>query len=166
MAAHDASSAAKSESPRKVARALLSVSNKAGLVELAKDLDGLGVELIASGGTASAIRDAGLPVIDVADLTASPEMLGGRVKTLHPKIHGGILARRDLPEDRADLEGNGIRELDLVVCNLYPFEATIAKEGCALEDAIENIDIGGPAMVRSASKNYNYVAIVVNPLDY
>ena len=151
---------------RKVARALLSVSNKAGLVELAKDLDGLGVELIASGGTAAAIRDAGIPVLDVADLTASPEMLGGRVKTLHPKIHGGILARRDLPEDQADLEAHSIRPLDLVVCNLYPFEATVAKPDVTRAEAVEKIDIGGPSMIRSAAKNHAYVGVLCDPADY
>ena len=154
------------ETPRKVARALLSVSNKAGLVELAKDLDCLGIELVASGGTASAIRDAGLPVLDVAELTASPEMLGGRVKTLHPKIHGGILARRDLEEDQADLEANAIRELDLVVCNLYPFEATVARPDVTRAEAVEKIDIGGPSMIRSAAKNHAYVGVVCDPTDY
>ncbi len=154
------------DSPRTVARALLSVSDKAGLVELAKDLDGLGVELVASGGTARAIRDAGLPVRDVAELTASPEMLGGRVKTLHPKIHGGILARRDLEEDRADLERHSIGELDLVVCNLYPFQATVARADVTRAEAIEKIDIGGPSMIRSAAKNHAFVGVVCDPADY
>ncbi len=154
------------DSPRRVARALLSVSDKAGLVGLAKDLDALGVELIASGGTAAAIRDAGLPVLDVAELTASPEMLGGRVKTLHPKIHGGILARRDLAEDRADLEANSIREIDLVVCNLYPFQATVARPDVSWAEAVEKIDIGGPSMIRSAAKNHAYVGVVCDPADY
>jgi phosphoribosylaminoimidazolecarboxamide formyltransferase/IMP cyclohydrolase len=149
-----------------VARALLSVSDKAGLVELAKDLDGLGVELIASGGTAGAIRDAGLPVLDVAELTGSPEMLGGRVKTLHPKIHGGILARRELSEDRADLETHAIREIDLVVCNLYPFQATVARPDVTRAEAVEKIDIGGPSMIRSAAKNHAHVAVVCDPGDY
>jgi phosphoribosylaminoimidazolecarboxamide formyltransferase/IMP cyclohydrolase len=152
--------------PRKVARALLSVSNKAGLVELAKDLDCLGIELVASGGTAGAIRDAGLAVLDVAELTGSPEMLGGRVKTLHPKVHGGILARRDLAEDQADVEANAIRELDLVICNLYPFEATVARPGVTREEAVEKIDIGGPSMIRSAAKNHAYVGVVCDPTDY
>jgi phosphoribosylaminoimidazolecarboxamide formyltransferase/IMP cyclohydrolase len=154
------------DSPRRVARALLSVSDKAGLVELAKDLDGLGVELVASGGTATAIREAGLPVLDVAELTASPEMLGGRVKTLHPKIHGGILARRALAEDQADLETHGIREIDLVVCNLYPFEATVARPDVTRAEAVEKIDIGGPSMIRSAAKNHAYVGVVCDPADY
>lgn len=155
-----------SDTPRKVVRALLSVSDKAGLVELAKDLDGLGVELVASGGTATAIRDAGLPVLDVAELTASPEMLGGRVKTLHPKIHGGILARRDLEEDQKDLAANDIRVLDLVVCNLYPFEATVARADVTRAEAVEKIDIGGPSMIRSAAKNHSYVGVVCDPADY
>jgi phosphoribosylaminoimidazolecarboxamide formyltransferase/IMP cyclohydrolase len=149
-----------------VARALLSVSDKAGLVELAKDLSALGVELVASGGSAAAIRDAGLPVLDVAELTGSPEMLGGRVKTLHPKIHGGILARRGLAEDRADLEAHAIREIDLVVCNLYPFQATVARPGVSRAEAVEKIDIGGPSMIRSAAKNHADVAVVCDPADY
>jgi phosphoribosylaminoimidazolecarboxamide formyltransferase/IMP cyclohydrolase len=149
-----------------VVRALLSVSNKAGLVELAKDLTSLGVELVASGGTAGAIRYAGLAVLDVSELTASPEMLGGRVKTLHPKIHGGILARRDLAEDQADLEAHSIRVLDLVVCNLYPFEATVARADVTRAEAVEKIDIGGPSMIRSAAKNHAYVGVVCDPADY
>jgi phosphoribosylaminoimidazolecarboxamide formyltransferase/IMP cyclohydrolase len=140
------------DSPRPVARALLSVFDKTGLIQLGKGLAELGIELVASGGTSKALRDAGLDVLDVADLTASPEMLGGRVKTLHPKIHGGILARRALAEDRADLEANGIRQIDLVVVNLYPFEATVADPNVAYQDAIEKIDIGGPSMMRSAAK--------------
>lgn len=151
---------------RKVERALLSVSDKAGLVELAKDLAALGVELVASGGTARAIRDAGLPVLDVAELTASPEMLGGRVKTLHPKIHGGILARRDLEEDRRDLDANAIRPIDLVVCNLYPFQATVARPDVNRAEAVEKIDIGGPSMIRSAAKNHAYTGVLCNPADY
>ncbi len=166
MPPDDSPSAAMQESPRKVARALLSVSNKSGLVELAKDLNALGVELVASGGTANAIRNAGLPVLDVAELTESPEMLGGRVKTLHPKIHGGILARRDLEEDQADLEAHSIRELDLVVCNLYPFEATVARPDVTRAEAVEKIDIGGPSMIRSAAKNHAFVGVVCDPADY
>jgi len=162
MPPHDPSNAP----VRKLARALLSVSNKTGLVELAKNLDALGIELVASGGTAGAIRDAGLPVLDVAEPTASPEMLGGRVKTLHPKIHGGILARRELPEDQSDLKANGIREIDLVVCNLYPFEATVARADVTRAEAVEKIDIGGPSMIRSAAKNHAYVGVVCDPADY
>ena len=151
---------------QKVTRALLSVSDKTGLVELAKELDGLGVELVASGGTAAAIRDADLPVLDVADLTASPEMLGGRVKTLHPKIHGGILARRALAEDQADMVANEIRAIDLVVCNLYPFQATVARPDVTRAEAVEKIDIGGPSMIRSAAKNHAYVGVLCDPTDY
>jgi phosphoribosylaminoimidazolecarboxamide formyltransferase/IMP cyclohydrolase len=151
---------------QKVTRALMSVSDKAGLVEFAKELNSLGVELVASGGTAGAIRDAGLPVLDVAELTASPEMLGGRVKTLHPKIHGGILARRELDEDQADMQANDIRAIDLVVCNLYPFEATVARADVTRAEAVEKIDIGGPSMIRSAAKNHAYVGVLCDPSDY
>ena len=154
------------ETVQPVQRALLSVSDKTGLVELAKNLAELGVELVASGGTAGAIRDAGLPVLDVAELTASPEMLGGRVKTLHPKIHGGILARRDLDQDRADMAANEIRPIDLVVCNLYPFEATVANPDVTRAEAVEKIDIGGPSMIRSAAKNHAFVGVVCDPADY
>jgi len=145
---------------------LLSVSDKSGLVAFAQGLAELGVELVASGGTASALRDAGLAVIDVAELTGSPEMLGGRVKTLHPRIHGGILARRDHEGDRCDLEQQQIGTIDLVVVNLYPFEATVAKPDVTLAEAIEKIDIGGPSMIRSAAKNHAYVAVAVDPADY
>jgi phosphoribosylaminoimidazolecarboxamide formyltransferase/IMP cyclohydrolase len=155
-----------SETPRPVARALLSVSDKTGLVEFSRGLALLGIELVASGGTAGALREAGLTVVDVAELTSSPEMLGGRVKTLHPKVHGGILARRDLAEDRADLAANQIGEIDLVVVNLYPFEATVARPDVTYEEAIEKIDIGGPSMVRSAAKNHEYVGVVCDPTDY
>jgi phosphoribosylaminoimidazolecarboxamide formyltransferase/IMP cyclohydrolase len=149
-----------------VTRALLSVSDKTGLVELAKALADLQVELVASGGTAAAIRDAGLPVADVAELTQSPEMLGGRVKTLHPKIHGGILARRDLEQDRADMQANGIGAIDLVVCNLYPFQATVARPDVTRAEAVEKIDIGGPSMIRSAAKNHAFVGVLCDPADY
>jgi len=149
-----------------VRRALLSVSDKTGLVELARGLAKLGVELVASGGTATALRDAGLAVVDVADLTGSPEMLGGRVKTLHPCVHGGILARRDHPGDRADMAAQGLGAIDLVVVNLYPFERTVAQPGVALADAIEHIDIGGPSMIRSAAKNHAWVGVVTDPADY
>ena len=151
---------------RGVARALLSVSDKTGLVEFGKKLALRGVELVASGGTAKALSDAGLEVVEVANLTDSPEMLGGRVKTLHPRIHGGILARRDLESDRAELEKYDIAEIDLVVVNLYPFEETVAQDGVSFADAIEKIDIGGPSMIRSAAKNQAFVAVVVDPADY
>ncbi len=155
-----------SETPRPVARALLSVSDKTGLVEFSRGLAGLGIELVASGGTASALREAGLRVVDVAELTNSPEMLGGRVKTLHPKVHGGILARRDLADDQADLAANEIGLIDLVIVNLYPFEATVARADVRYEEAIEKIDIGGPSMLRSAAKNHEYVGVVCDPADY
>ncbi|MDE0887725.1 MAG: bifunctional phosphoribosylaminoimidazolecarboxamide formyltransferase/IMP cyclohydrolase [Myxococcota bacterium] len=151
---------------RPVARALLSVSDKTGLVDLGRGLAALEIELVASGGTATALREAGLTVADVADLTQSPEMLGGRVKTLHPKVHGGILARRDLAADREDLEANAIGTIDLVVVNLYPFEETVAKPGVEYAEAIEKIDIGGPSMVRSAAKNHEYVTVLSDPADY
>jgi phosphoribosylaminoimidazolecarboxamide formyltransferase/IMP cyclohydrolase len=153
-------------STRPVKRALLSVSDKSGLIEFGRGLAELGVELVASGGTAGALRDAGLAVIDVAELTGSPEMLGGRVKTLHPRIHGGILARRDHEGDQRDLEQQEIGTIDLVVVNLYPFEATVAKAGVTLAEAIEKIDIGGPSMIRSAAKNHAYVAVAVDAADY
>jgi phosphoribosylaminoimidazolecarboxamide formyltransferase/IMP cyclohydrolase len=151
---------------RPVRRALLSVSDKSGLVEFARGLAALGVELIASGGTADALRNAGLEVTDVAVVTGSPEMLGGRVKTLHPRIHGGLLARRDHAGDRADLAEHDLPTIDLVAVNLYPFETTVAKPDVTLADAIEKIDIGGPSMIRSAAKNHAYVAVVVDPADY
>jgi phosphoribosylaminoimidazolecarboxamide formyltransferase/IMP cyclohydrolase len=151
---------------RSVKRALLSVSDKTGLVEFARGLVELGVELVASGGTADALRAAGLPVVDVAELTGSPEMLGGRVKTLHPRVHGGLLARRDHAGDQRDVEAQGIRPIDLVVVNLYPFEATVARSGVGLAEAIEQIDIGGPSMLRSAAKNHAWVGVVTDPEDY
>ena len=151
---------------RPVRRALLSVSDKTGLVDLARGLAAQGVELVASGGTAKALRDAGLTVVDVSELTGSPEMLGGRVKTLHPLVHGGLLARRDHAGDQRDVEAQAIRPIDLVVVNLYPFEATVAKPGVTREDAIEQIDIGGPSMIRSAAKNQDWVGVLVDPADY
>ncbi len=147
--------------------ALLSVSDKTGLIEFARSLvEEFDFEIISSGGTAKAIQAAGLPVVKVSDYTGFPEILGGRVKTLHPRIHGGILARRDLPEDAAALEANQIRPIDLVVVNLYPFEATIAQPNVSLEEAIENIDIGGPAMLRASAKNYKYLTVLCNPQRY
>ena len=125
--------------------ALLSVSDKTGIVEFAKELHALGIKLLSTGGTAKLLADKGLPVTEVAEVTQFPEMLDGRVKTLHPKVHGGLLARRELPEHMAALKEHGIDTIDLLVVNLYPFEATVAKAGCTLADAIENIDIGGPA---------------------
>jgi phosphoribosylaminoimidazolecarboxamide formyltransferase / IMP cyclohydrolase len=146
--------------------ALLSVSDKTGILDLARGLHALGVKLISTGGTAKLLADNGLPVTEVAELTGFPEMLDGRVKTLHPKVHGGLLARRDLPEHVAALKQHGIDTIDLLVVNLYPFEATVAKPGCTLEDAIENIDIGGPAMVRSAAKNWKDVGVLTDASQY
>ena len=147
-------------------RALISVSDKTGIVELARSLHSLGVSLISTGGTARLLAEQGLPVTEVADVTAFPEMLDGRVKTLHPKVHGGLLARRDLPEHMQALEAHGIETIDLLVVNLYPFEATVARPGCTLDQAIENIDIGGPAMVRSAAKNWKDVAVLTDAAQY
>ena len=147
-------------------RALISVSDKTGIVELAQALHSLGVSLISTGGTAKLLAEQGLPVTEVAEVTSFPEMLDGRVKTLHPKVHGGLLARRDLPEHMAALKTHGIDTIDLLIVNLYPFEATVAKPGCTLDDAIENIDIGGPAMVRSAAKNWKDVAVLTDASQY
>ena len=146
--------------------ALLSVSDKTGILDFARALHALGIKLISTGGTAKLLSDNALPVTEVAVLTGFPEMLDGRVKTLHPKVHGGLLARRDLPEHMAALQAHGIDTIDLLVVNLYPFEATVAKPGCTLEDAIENIDIGGPAMVRSAAKNWKDVGVLTDASQY
>ncbi|MEA3194092.1 MAG: phosphoribosylaminoimidazolecarboxamide formyltransferase / cyclohydrolase, partial [Betaproteobacteria bacterium] len=150
----------------KVARALLSVSDKSGIVELARGLAALGVELISTGGTAALLRKEGLKVVEVSEHTGFPEMLDGRVKTLHPKIHGGLLARRGDPAHAAALKKAGIAPIDLLVVNLYPFQATVADPDCRVEDAIENIDIGGPAMLRAAAKNHAGVTVLVDPADY
>ena len=150
---------------RHVARALISVSDKTGLVEFARVLATHGVELVSTGGTRKALAEAGLAVRDVADLTQFPEMMDGRLKTLHPKVHGGLLAIRENPEHEAAMLAHDIRPIDLLVVNLYPFEATLAK-GAPFEECVENIDIGGPAMIRAASKNHDDVAVVVDPDDY
>ena len=150
----------------KIRQALISVSEKTGVVEFAQALAGLGVKIISTGGTAKMLAKAGLPVIEVSTHTGFPEMLDGRVKTLHPKIHGGILARRDSREHMAAIGAADIEPIDLIVVNLYPFQATVADPDCRLEDAVENIDIGGPAMIRAAAKNYGSVAVVVDPADY
>jgi phosphoribosylaminoimidazolecarboxamide formyltransferase/IMP cyclohydrolase len=146
--------------------ALLSVSDKTGIVEFARSLHALGIKLISTGGTARLLAEQGLPVTEVAEVTAFPEMLDGRVKTLHPKVHGGLLARREVPEHMAALKTHGIDTIDLLVVNLYPFEATVARAGCTLADAIENIDIGGPAMVRSAAKNWADVGVLTDASQY
>mgnify|MGYP001812565509 CR=1 FL=1 len=149
-----------------IQRALLSVSDKSGLIEFAQGLTGHGVELLSTGGTSKALRDAGLPVIDVSDFTGAPELFEGRVKTLHPKVHGGLLHKRDDDEHLKQAKDNDIPPIDLVVVNLYPFEETVAKDGVTLQEAIENIDIGGPSMLRSAAKNYKSVTVVTDPSDY
>ena len=148
----------------KITRALLSVSDKAGIADLGKALVGLGIEILSTGGTAAALSDAGVAVKEVSDHTGFPEIMGGRVKTLHPKIHGGILARRG--HDEQAMAANDIEPIDLVVVNLYPFEKTVADPACSLGEAIENIDIGGPAMLRASAKNHHHVAVVVDPNDY
>lgn len=153
------------DSLRRIERALISVSDKTGLIEFARALSGLGVELVSTGGTAKAIADAGLKVIDVADLTGFPEMMDGRVKTLHPKVHGGLLGIRNNSEHKQSMQAHGIKPIDLLVVNLYPFEATVAK-GAQFDDCIENIDIGGPAMIRAAAKNHDDVAVIVDAADY
>ncbi|MEI6305316.1 MAG: bifunctional phosphoribosylaminoimidazolecarboxamide formyltransferase/IMP cyclohydrolase [Deltaproteobacteria bacterium] len=150
----------------KITRALVSVSDKTGIVEFSKELAGYGVEILSTGGTAKLLREVGLKVKDVSEFTGFPEMLDGRVKTLHPKVHGGLLGMRSKPEHVAKMKEHGIENIDMVVVNLYPFEATIAKEGCHLDDAIENIDIGGPTMLRSAAKNYPDVTVLVDSSDY
>ncbi|MFT5643370.1 MAG: phosphoribosylaminoimidazolecarboxamide formyltransferase/IMP cyclohydrolase, partial [Janthinobacterium sp.] len=149
-----------------IKQALLSVSDKTGVLDFARALAALGVNLLSTGGTAKLLADNGVPVTEVADYTGFPEMLDGRVKTLHPKVHGGILARRDFPEHMAKLEEHDMPTIDMVVVNLYPFEATVAQDTCTLEDAIENIDIGGPTMLRSAAKNHKDVVVICDPLDY
>ena len=149
-----------------VKRALISVSDKTGVVEMAKGLAGFGAEILSTGGTAKALREAGVAVTDVAAYTGSPEILDGRVKTLHPKIHGGLLGRRNVPKHVAEMQQQGIGPIDVVVVNLYPFEATISKPHCAFDEAIEQIDIGGPSMLRSAAKNHDDVLVVVDPADY
>ncbi|MGH9650367.1 MAG: bifunctional phosphoribosylaminoimidazolecarboxamide formyltransferase/IMP cyclohydrolase, partial [Terriglobales bacterium] len=149
-----------------VKRALISVSDKTGVVELAKGLLSLGAELLSTGGTAKALREAGLTVTDVAAYTGSPEILDGRVKTLHPRIHGGLLGRRGLPKHVAEMQQHGIGPIDVVAVNLYPFEQAIAQVDCTFEQAIEQIDIGGPSMLRSAAKNHDDVLALVDPSDY
>lgn len=151
---------------KKITRALISVSDKTGLVDFARSLSRRSVELISTGGTARTLREAGLEVRDVSELTGFPEILDGRVKTLHPKVHGGLLAIRDDPEHQRQVEANKIQYIDMVVVNLYPFRETVAREEVTVEDAIENIDIGGPSMIRSAAKNFEDVVVVVDPSDY
>lgn len=150
----------------KISTALISVTDKGGIIEFARSLEQLGVEILSTGGTARALRDGAVKVLDISDYTGFPEMMDGRVKTLHPKVHGGLLGRRDNEQDLQMMEKHGIKSIDLVVVNLYQFEQAVAKEGCTLEDAVENIDIGGPSMIRSAAKNFKDVTVVVDPSDY
>src|SRR4051812_18887291 len=150
----------------KIQRALLSVFDKTGLLPFAQVLANAGVELISTGGTAKVLRDGGLNVTDLSAYTGFPEMLDGRVKTLHPKIHGGLLFRRENPSHAAAVQEHGIQPIDLVVVNLYPFEQTVAKPSATLDEAIENIDIGGPSMLRSGAKNHEHVTVVMDPTDY
>ena len=147
-------------------RALISVYDKTGIEELVQALQELGIDIISTGGTARAIREAGVPCTDVSDVTGFPEMMDGRVKTLHPRIHGGLLALRDNPDHMATLDAHEIEPIDVVCVNLYPFEDTISRPGCTLADAIENIDIGGPAMLRSAAKNHESVYVLSSPSQY
>ena len=151
---------------RTIKRALISVSDKTGIIDFARELKHFNVEIISTGGTAKALRDAGIDVRDISDVTGFPEMMDGRVKTLHPRVHGGLLALRDNPEHVAAMQQHGIEPIDMVVVNLYPFAQTISREGVTREEAIEQIDIGGPAMIRSAAKNATDVAVVVNPNQY
>jgi phosphoribosylaminoimidazolecarboxamide formyltransferase/IMP cyclohydrolase len=150
----------------KISTALISVTDKSGIVEFARSLEKLGVEILSTGGTARALRDGGVTVLDVSDYTGFPEMMDGRVKTLHPKVHGGLLGRRDNQQDLQMMERHGIKSIDLVIVNLYQFELTVAKQGCTLEEAVENIDIGGPSMIRSSAKNFKDVTVITDPSDY
>jgi len=150
----------------KIRRAIISVTDKQGIIDLAKGLRTFGVEILSTGGTAQALRNQGIEVVDISDYTGFPEMMDGRIKTLHPRIHGGILAVRDQDRHLAEAQKQGIELIDMVVVNLYRFEDTVAKEGCTLEEAIENIDIGGPTILRAAAKNYRFVTVVTDPGDY
>jgi len=150
----------------KIKRALVSVSDKTGAVQLGQTLHAMGVQILSTGGTARSLQEAGIPVMEVSRYTGFPEMMDGRIKTLHPKIHGALLGKRDNAEHLKQMKTHGIEPIDLVVVNLYPFEKTVAKPDCTLEEAIENIDIGGPTMLRSSAKNYHDVAVVTDPQDY
>lgn len=150
----------------KIERAIISVTDKKGIVDFATLLYRFDVEILSTGGTAKALRQGGIPVTDISEYTGFPEMMDGRVKTLHPKVHGGLLGLRDNPEHVRMMEEHGIKGIDMVVVNLYQFEKTVAKEGVTLEEAIENIDIGGPSMLRSSAKNFKDVTVIVDPVDY
>lgn len=151
---------------KKVERALISLTDKSGIEGFATELAGLGIDLLSTGGTAKKLRDAGLGVMDVSEFTGFPEMLDGRVKTLHPKVHGGVLNQRENPEHQAQCAEHGLKNIDIIAVNLYAFEKTVADPNCSLADAIENIDIGGPTMLRAAAKNFNDVTVIVDPADY
>ena len=151
---------------KKIERGIISVTDKAGVVEFARSLTKFGVQILSTGGTARVLREGGLSVTDISEYTGFPEMLDGRVKTLHPKVHGGLLGLRDNPEHVRLMKEHEIENIDLLVVNLYQFEKTVAKEGVTLEEAIENIDIGGPAMLRSSAKNFRDVTVIVDPADY
>lgn len=151
---------------KKVERALISLTDKSGIEGFATELAGLGIELLSTGGTAKKLRDAGLNVMDVSEFTGFPEMLDGRVKTLHPKVHGGVLNQRENPEHQAQCTEHGLKNIDIIAVNLYAFAQTVADPACSLADAIENIDIGGPTMLRAAAKNFNDVTVIVDPADY
>jgi phosphoribosylaminoimidazolecarboxamide formyltransferase/IMP cyclohydrolase len=150
----------------RIRRALISVTDKTGVADFARELHAMGVEVLSTGGTARALTEAGLKVLEVADFTGFPEMLDGRVKTLHPKVHAGILFRRDLSAHVNQMAAHHLKPIDLVCVNLYAFEATVARQGVTLEEAIENIDIGGPTLLRAAAKNYASVTVVIDPADY
>ncbi|MBW1667777.1 MAG: IMP cyclohydrolase [Deltaproteobacteria bacterium] len=150
----------------KIERAIISVTDKTGIVEFARFLLGFGVQILSTGGTARVLREGGISVTDISDYTGFPEIMDGRVKTLHPKVHGGLLALRDNPEHQRTMKEQGIKNIDLIVVNLYQFEKTVAREGVTLEEAVENIDIGGPTMLRAGAKNYRYVTVIVDPADY
>ena len=150
----------------KIERAIVSVTDKTGIVNFAKSLSEFDIEILSTGGTARALRDGGISVTDISDYTGFPEMMDGRVKTLHPKVHGGLLGLRENPEHVQMMKAHGIQTIDMVVVNLYQFEKTVAKEGVTLDEAIENIDIGGPSMLRSSAKNFKYVTVIVDPADY
>lgn len=149
-----------------IKRALISVSDKSGIVPFAQELSSGGVQILSTGGTAKILREAGLDIMDVSEYTGFPEMLDGRVKTLHPKVHGGLLGLRNNPEHVRVMKEHGIENIDMVVVNLYPFKETISKPDCTFIDAIENIDIGGPTMLRSAAKNFHSVTVIIDPSDY
>lgn len=150
----------------KIERALISLTDKSGIEDFARQLQDMGVEILSTGGTARKMRDNGIKVMDVSEFTGFPEMLDGRVKTLHPKVHGGILAQKNNPEHLAQMKAHGLQPIDLIAVNLYAFEKTVANPDCSLADAIENIDIGGPTMLRAAAKNYRDVTVLVDPIDY